>query len=124
MRTSPYRLCRVFPLILLLLGSAALPVVAQVPTQPPPGQLPSATQIQQTLQQQPELARRLRERIGASGLTDDQIRVRLRAAGYPDSLLDQSRIKDLRTNYEVGNTQAILDGDLDDFISASLKQGV
>ncbi|HET7261483.1 MAG TPA: peptide chain release factor 2 [Casimicrobiaceae bacterium] len=39
-------------------------------------------------------------------------------------VLDQSRIKDLRTGYEVGNTQAILDGDLDDFISASLKQGV
>jgi peptide chain release factor 2 len=39
-------------------------------------------------------------------------------------VLDQSRIKDLRTNYEVGNTQAVLDGDLDDFITASLKQGV
>jgi len=39
-------------------------------------------------------------------------------------VLDQSRIKDLRTNYETGNTQAILDGDLDDFIAASLKQGV
>ena len=39
-------------------------------------------------------------------------------------VLDQSRIKDLRTNYEVGNTQAVLDGDLDDFIGASLKQGV
>ena len=39
-------------------------------------------------------------------------------------VLDQSRIKDLRTNYEVGNTQAVLDGDLDDFIQASLKQGV
>ncbi len=39
-------------------------------------------------------------------------------------VLDQSRIKDLRTNYEVGNTQSVLDGDLDDFISASLKQGV
>ena len=39
-------------------------------------------------------------------------------------VLDQSRIKDLRTNYEVGNTQAVLDGDLEDFISASLKQGV
>jgi len=39
-------------------------------------------------------------------------------------VLDQSRIKDLRTNYEVGNTQAILDGDLDGFIEASLKQGV
>jgi peptide chain release factor 2 len=39
-------------------------------------------------------------------------------------VLDQSRIKDLRTNYEVGNTQAVLDGGLDDFITASLKQGI
>jgi peptide chain release factor 2 len=39
-------------------------------------------------------------------------------------VLDQSRIKDLRTNHEVGNTQAVLDGNLDDFIAASLKQGV
>src|ERR1700674_1535103 len=39
-------------------------------------------------------------------------------------VLDQSRIKDLRTNFEVGNTQSVLDGDLDDFITASLKQGV
>ena len=39
-------------------------------------------------------------------------------------VLDQSRIKDLRTNHEVGNTQGVLDGDLDDFIGASLKQGV
>ena len=39
-------------------------------------------------------------------------------------VLDQSRIKDLRTNCETGNTQAVLDGDLDDFIAASLKQGL
>ncbi len=39
-------------------------------------------------------------------------------------VLDQSRIKDLRTNVEIGNTQAVLDGDLDEFIEASLKQGV
>ncbi|UUZ51937.1 hypothetical protein LP420_01005 [Massilia sp. B-10] len=39
-------------------------------------------------------------------------------------VLDQSRIKDLRTNFETGNTKGVLDGDLDDFISASLKQGV
>jgi peptide chain release factor 2 len=39
-------------------------------------------------------------------------------------VLDQSRIKDLRTNVEIGNTQAVLDGGLDDFIEASLKQGV
>ena len=39
-------------------------------------------------------------------------------------VLDQSRIKDLRTGVESGNTQAVLDGELDDFIEASLKQGV
>lgn len=39
-------------------------------------------------------------------------------------VLDQSRIKDLRTNVETGNTQAVLDGDIDDFISASLKQAI
>ena len=39
-------------------------------------------------------------------------------------VLDQSRIKDLRTGVEKGATQPVLDGDLDDFISASLKQGV
>ena len=39
-------------------------------------------------------------------------------------VLDQSRIKDLRTNVETSNTKAVLDGDLDPFISASLKQGI
>ena len=39
-------------------------------------------------------------------------------------VLDQSRIKDLRTGVENTNTQAVLDGDLDRFIEASLKQGV
>jgi peptide chain release factor 2 len=39
-------------------------------------------------------------------------------------VLDQSRIKDLRTNVEISNTQKVLDGDLDTFIEASLKQGV
>jgi peptide chain release factor 2 len=39
-------------------------------------------------------------------------------------VLDQSRIKDLRTNVEASNTQKVLDGDLDMFIEASLKQGV
>ncbi len=39
-------------------------------------------------------------------------------------VLDQSRIKDLRTGVETGNTQAVLDGDLDQFIEASLKQGL
>ncbi len=39
-------------------------------------------------------------------------------------VLDQSRIKDLRTAVETGNTQAVLDGDLDQFIEASLKSGL
>lgn len=39
-------------------------------------------------------------------------------------VLDQSRIKDLRTGVEIGNTQGVLDGDLDPFITESLKQGV
>ena len=39
-------------------------------------------------------------------------------------VLDSGRIKDLRTNIETGNTQAVLDGDLDFFIEESLKQGL
>ena len=39
-------------------------------------------------------------------------------------VLDQSRIKDLRTGVETGNTQSVLDGDLDMFIQASLKSGL
>jgi len=39
-------------------------------------------------------------------------------------VLDQSRIKDLRTGYETSNTQAVLDGALDQFVEASLKQGL
>lgn len=39
-------------------------------------------------------------------------------------VFDSSRIKDLRTGYEVGNIKAVMDGDLDGFIEASLKQGV
>ena len=39
-------------------------------------------------------------------------------------VLDQSRIKDLRTGVEIANTQAVLDGDLDEFIEASLKSGL
>lgn len=39
-------------------------------------------------------------------------------------VLDQSRIKDLRTNVETSNTQAVLDGGLNLFIEASLKSGL
>ena len=39
-------------------------------------------------------------------------------------VLDDSRIKDLRTGHETGNTQAVLDGNLDEFIQESLKKGI
>jgi len=39
-------------------------------------------------------------------------------------ILDQSMIKDVRTNVTIGDTRSVLDGDLDPFITASLKQGV
>ena len=39
-------------------------------------------------------------------------------------VLDQSRVKDLRTNVETSNTQAVLDGEIDVFIEATLKQGL
>lgn len=51
-------------------------------------QQPTAEQARELLRTRPDLVRQLRERIGASGLTPDQIRARLRAAGYPETLLD------------------------------------
>lgn len=51
--------------------------------------MPSPAQARQMLQANPELITQLRERIASSGMTPDQIRTRLRAAGYPESLLDQ-----------------------------------
>jgi peptide chain release factor 2 len=39
-------------------------------------------------------------------------------------VLDDQRVKDLRTNIETSNTQAVLDGDIDQFIEASLKKGL
>jgi peptide chain release factor 2 len=49
-----------------------------------------------------------------------QLKAKLYIRSY---VLDQSRIKDLRTGVETGNTQAVLDGSLDQFIEASLKSG-
>ena len=60
---------------------------AQTPTVPG-GQRPSAEQAQQLLQSRPDLVQQLQQRLGASGLTPDQVRARLRAEGYPESLLD------------------------------------
>src|SRR5205823_14418891 len=65
-----------------LLGSAA-PLASQVPS---PAQAPQA--LQQAVQQNPGLADLIRQRIGQSGLSPDQIRARLQATGYPPTLLD------------------------------------
>lgn len=51
-------------------------------------QRPTAQQARELLRNRPDLVRQLRERIGASGLTPDQVRARLRAAGYPETMLD------------------------------------
>jgi polysaccharide biosynthesis/export protein len=83
----PYR----FLVLSLCLSLAPLaPLVGQVPTGQglPPGQLPSPAAAEQLLKTRPDLVQQLRERIGASGLTKEQVRARLRAAGYPENLLD------------------------------------
>jgi protein involved in polysaccharide export with SLBB domain len=77
-------------LLSVLLACIPAIVAAQVPVQVRPGQkLPSPDQAEEMLQNQPDLVRQLRERLQQSGLTDDQIRARLRAAGYPENFLDQ-----------------------------------
>ena len=62
---------------------------AQIPSQVQPGQqLPSPAQAEELLRNRPDLVEQLRQRLAASGLTPDQIRSRLRAAGYSETLLD------------------------------------
>src|SRR3954449_12529249 len=73
-------------LAIILLAFAA-PLAAQVPAAGQQ-QLPTPEQAQELLQTQPQLIQQLRQRIEQSGLTPDQVRSRLRAAGYPDNLLD------------------------------------
>jgi polysaccharide biosynthesis/export protein len=81
------------PKRLLLLLGATLPLFAtglpaQVPTQGNQ-RLPTSEQAQDMLQNQPGLVEQLRQKLAESGLSEDQVRARLRAAGYPDDLLDQ-----------------------------------
>lgn len=66
-------------LIVLLLCASTVPAAAQRPT---------ADQAQQMLKQNPQLLDQLKQRILSSGLTPDQVRARLRAEGYPETLLD------------------------------------
>ncbi|HET6580104.1 MAG TPA: SLBB domain-containing protein, partial [Gemmatimonadales bacterium] len=79
---------RVWLALAVLLGTAA-PLAAQVPGgQQLPQQLPSPEQAEELLRTQPELVQELRQRLTQSGLTPDQVRSRLRAAGYPEDMLD------------------------------------
>ncbi len=80
--------------LLLLLGALLLALAtrlpAQVPTQGNPNQrLPSPDEAREMLQNQPGLVDQLRQKLLQSGLSEDQVRSRLRAAGYPENLLDQ-----------------------------------
>ena len=69
----------------LILGAPR--VSAQIPQVQPGQQLPSPEQAREALQN-PQIVERLRQRMLESGLTPDQVRARLRASGYPETLLD------------------------------------
>jgi peptide chain release factor 2 len=66
----------------------------------------------------------LQERKAAASIVEDSKADVGWGSQIRSYVLDQSRIKDLRTGVETGNTQAVLDGGLDAFIEASLKQGL
>jgi polysaccharide export outer membrane protein len=76
-------------LIGLQLTVGARWLAAQVPAQVQPGQqLPSPEQAREILRNRPDLVEQLRQRLAESGLTPDQVRSRLRSAGYSETLLD------------------------------------
>jgi polysaccharide export outer membrane protein len=75
----PRLILRLAALLALFLAAGAGTVLAQRPT---------TEQARDILRNRPDLARQLRERLGESGLTPDQVRARLRAAGYPETMLD------------------------------------
>jgi polysaccharide export outer membrane protein len=80
--------------VAIIVATGMLPVLpaarasAQVPDGNFPGGLPSPEQAR-VLLSQPGMADQLRQRIATSGLSPDEIRARLRAAGYPESMLDE-----------------------------------
>jgi len=76
-------------LVVLAASIMAGVYVEPVHAQSLPANLPTPAQAQDLVQNRPELVAQLRQRIQASGLSADQLRARLRAAGYPESLLEQ-----------------------------------
>ena len=85
----PFRFPR--PLLIAAAFFVFAPVAGRaqgtIPTLPG-GQRPTADQAQAILQSRPDLVQQLQQRLRTSGLTPDQVRARLRAEGYPESLLD------------------------------------
>ena len=81
-RSLPARVWLALAAVLVALAS---PLSAQVPSGLPQ-QIPSPEQAQSLLKAQPELVEQLRDRLSRSGLTPDQVRSRLRAAGYTQFL--------------------------------------
>ena len=76
-------------LLAVFLTAAPGAIAAQVPVQVRPGQqLPNPDQARDLLQNQPDMVRQLRDKLSQSGLSQDQVRARLRAAGYPETFLD------------------------------------
>src|SRR5437016_6962416 len=79
---------------LALSALAPIPLSGQVPTQGQaqlPGGIPAGMtpdQLAQLLQQNPQFGSLIRQRLQQSGLTPDQIRAQLAAAGYPSTMLD------------------------------------
>lgn len=71
------------------LVSAVPQLWAQIPQVPSAQQLPTPDQAREALLNQPALVEQLRKKLQESGLTPDQVRSRLRAAGYPDNMLDE-----------------------------------
>ena len=86
LRTPPWLMT--LGLILIGPGLAVPTAFAQIPQVPPGQQLPTPEQARDALEKQPQLVERLRQRLLESGLTPDQVRSRLRAAGYPETILD------------------------------------
>ena len=70
------------------LAALSLALAAALGAQQQQQQLPSPSQAQAMMQARPDLAAQIRQQIGGSGMTPEQIRSRLRAAGYPENFLD------------------------------------
>ena len=92
---------------------AALVILAPLLPSLALAQRPTPEQAAQILQSRPDLVAILRQRVGSSGLTPDQIRARLRAEGYPESLLD---------TYLPGSTGAVSDSMLTPDVFAAVRQ--